>query len=86
MPIYEYECECGAVLESLESLGTVRTQCGELCRKSKGSSVSVGQGTVARVLSVTGIRGDGKEAKEPVFNPVKRQNRPGCEDCDCSVT
>jgi hypothetical protein len=30
-----------------------------------------------------GIRGDGREAKEPTFDPVKRANRPGggCDDC-----
>lgn len=85
MPIYEYECECGARLESLESLGTVRTCCGELCKKPEGAG-DKGHGTVQKVMSLSGIRGDGKEAKEPVYSPVKRQARPGCEDCDCSIT
>ena len=85
MPIYEYECECGAVLESLESLGTVRERCGELCRCTAGSQFQKGQGLVSKLMSASGIRGDGREAREPVFSPVKRQNRPGCEDCDCNV-
>ncbi len=85
MPIYEYECECGAVLESLESLGTVRERCGDLCRCAAGSQFPKGQGLVNKLMSASGIRGDGREAREPVFSPVKRQNRPGCEDCDCSV-
>ena len=83
MPIYEYICECGAALESIESVGTVRTQCGELCRRpKKAARPEVGEGQVERVLSRIGIRGDGREAQEPTFNPVKRANRPGCEDCD----
>ncbi len=85
MPIYEYECECGARLESLESLGTQRECCGELCKKAEGDSLR-GRGLVAKLMSVSGIRGDGREASEPVFSPVKRQKRPGCEDCDCGVS
>ncbi len=76
MPIYEYRCECGARLESLEKVGEVRSRCAELCaRKEPGPGQ--GEGKVERVLSGTMIRGDGKEAKEPVFDPCKRSNRPG---------
>jgi len=83
MPIYEYICECGASLEALESVGAVRSRCGELCRRPSGAEKpSLGEGRVERVLSAPGIRGDGREAKEPTFNPVRRANRPGCEDCD----
>jgi len=91
MPIYEYECECGAVLESLEAMGTVRERCGELCvcdaidAASSGGVVARGEGRVSRLMSASGIRGDGREAREPVYSPVKRQKRPGCEDCDCGV-
>ena len=85
MPIYEYECECGARLESLESISAVRKHCDELCKRADGDSRR-GHGAVQKLMSVSGIRGDGKEAREPVFSPVKRQARPGCEDCDCSVT
>lgn len=83
MPIYEYECECGAALESLESVGAVRTHCGDLCRRpALKSEPAKGEGQVHRILSAPGIRGDGREAREAVFDPVKRANRPGCEDCD----
>ncbi len=95
MPIYEYRCECGAVLESLERVGAGRTQCGELCVKAlslpsagaaagppSGGPPPHGEGRVERIFSSPGIRGDGREAAEPVFNPVKRARRPGCDDCD----
>lgn len=85
MPIYEYSCECGALVESIESVGSKRARCGELCVRGAGaapcSGPAPGEGHVERVLSATGIRGDGKEAREKVFNPVRRSNRPGCEDC-----
>ena len=77
MPIYEYRCECGARLESLEKVGEVRTTCAELCVKASGT------GAVERLFSMGGmIRGDGREAKEPTFDPCKRSNRPGggCDD------
>lgn len=88
MPIYEYRCECGATLESLESVGSTRALCGELCKQAaqaahSGAPIPRGQGRLARLLSAAGIRGDGHEAKEQVFDPVKRANRPGCEDCSC---
>jgi hypothetical protein len=83
MPIYEYVCECGATLESLESVGTCRSECGELCQRSaKRQQPERGQGKIERVLSAPRIRGDGREASEPTFNPVARANRPGCDDCD----
>jgi hypothetical protein len=75
MPIYEYRCECGALLESLETVGAVREACGELCVAKGG--LPVGSGRVERVFSGTMIRGDGREAKEPVLDPCKRSNRPG---------
>jgi len=80
MPIYEYRCECGARLESLEKVGTPRAKCAELCVKASKS----GDGAVERVISGTMIRGDGKEAKEAVIDPCKRSNRPGggCEGHD----
>jgi hypothetical protein len=74
MPLYEYRCECGAVLESLERMGAVRERCGDLCvKQGKGA----GEGRVERILSVGRIRGDGREAQEPTFDPCKRSNRPG---------
>ena len=76
MPIYEYRCECGARLESLEKIGSPRSRCAELCA-NKASAPAHGEGAVERVMSGTMIRGDGKEAKEPVFDPCKRSNRPG---------
>ena len=72
MPIYEYSCECGATLESIERVGTERKTCGDLCKGSKH-----GEGHVERVLSLGMIRGDGREAKEPVIDPCARSNRPG---------
>jgi hypothetical protein len=82
MPIYEYSCECGAVLESLESVGSTRQLCSELCKQATGGgALTPGQGKLTRLLSASGIRGDGHEAKEQVFDPVKRANRPGCDDC-----
>lgn len=87
MPIYEYSCECGARLESLERVGTVRERCAELCVRAAGSSPALhgdakaaplpGEGHVARELSLGMIRGDGREAKEKVFDPCKQSNRPG---------
>jgi hypothetical protein len=79
MPIYEYRCECGALLEALERVGAVRSRCGDLC--IRGAGPEHGLGRVERVLSSPGIRGDGREAKEPTFDPVKRARRPGCDDC-----
>jgi len=77
MPIYEYRCECGALLESIERVGAVRERCAELC-----TGTLKGEGRVERVLSVGRIRGDGHEASEPTFDPCKRSNRPGggCDD------
>jgi hypothetical protein len=85
MPIYEYRCECGATLEALEPMGARRELCGELCvRRGKGAQTP-GSGHLERILSATGIRGDGREAKAPVFDPVRQQNSPaGCDSCDVS--
>ena len=63
MPIYEYQCECGAVLESLESLGTVRERCGELCACFPDAKEPPGTGRVSKLMSAAGIRGDGREAR-----------------------
>ncbi len=76
MPIYEYRCECGACFESLERIGAVRARCGELCA-NRGAAPARGEGHVERQLSTGMIRGDGREAKEPVIDPCKRSNRPG---------
>lgn len=76
MPIYEYGCECGARLETLERVGEVRQRCGDLCR-NRGATPPRGEGRVERQLSVGMIRGDGREAKEKVFDPCKQSNRPG---------
>lgn len=85
MPIYEYRCECGITLESLESVGSTRALCDELCQQAAGPAaanlIRPGHGRLTRLLSISGIRGDGHEAKEQVFDPVKRANRPGCDDC-----
>ena len=64
------------------SVGTRREKCGELCTH-EGSAPARGEGKVERVFSTGMIRGDGREAKEPTFDPVKRANRPGggCDDC-----
>jgi hypothetical protein len=79
MPIYEYQCECGAVLESLEKVGASRETCGELCTCTAPTPAR-GQGRVCRIFSTGLIRGDGREAKAPVFDPCKRSGRPG--GCD----
>ncbi len=76
MPIYEYACECGAHFESLERIGEVRQRCGERCA-NRNRAPARGEGHVERQLSTGMIRGDGREAKEPVFDPCKRSNRPG---------
>ena len=76
MPIYEYRCECGARLESLERVGEVRERCGELCA-CKAPTPLRGEGRVERLFSGTMIRGDGREAKEVTYDPCKRSNRPG---------
>jgi hypothetical protein len=79
MPIYEYRCECGARFEALERVGEVRRVCGELCANRAAASAlpARGDGHVERELSTGMIRGDGREAKEPTFDPCKRSNRPG---------
>jgi hypothetical protein len=77
VPIYEYRCECGALLEAIEKVGAVRDACGELCTKK---DPPLGQGRVERVMSSPMIRGDGREAKEATFDPAKRSNRPGGAD------
>jgi hypothetical protein len=74
MPLYEYRCECGAVLESLESVSSKRGACADLCVKTSGK---VGKGKVERIFSLGLIRGDGREAKEATFDPCKRSGRPG---------
>jgi hypothetical protein len=76
MPIYEYGCECGARLESIERVGSSRQLCGELCVRASGAD-GHGDGRVERLLSTGMIRGDGREAKAPTFDPCKRSNRPG---------
>ena len=86
MPIYEYRCECGAIFESLESVGSTRAHCAEQCQQAKraatpAAAIAPGHGRVERLVSASGIRGDGHEAKEAVFDTVKRANRPGCDDC-----
>ncbi len=83
MPIYEYRCECGASLESLEKVSEQRERCAELCIRNAGCAAPEhGSGHVERVMSTGMIRGDGREAKEAVFDPCKRSNRPGggCDD------
>jgi hypothetical protein len=81
MPIYEYRCECGALLESIEKIGALRETCGELCVCEAHERMH-GAGRVERVLSSGMIRGDGREAKEKTFDPCKQSNRPGggCDD------
>jgi hypothetical protein len=58
--------------------------CQQTARAAKApatTTLAPGQGRLERLLSVSGIRGDGHEAQEQVFDPVKRANRPGCDDC-----
>ncbi len=76
MPIYEYACECGAHFESLERVGEVRQHCADRC-VNRAATPAHGEGHVERQLSTGMIRGDGREAKEPVFDPCKQSNRPG---------
>ena len=83
MPIYEYACECGAHFESLERIGEVRQRCGEYCANRAAAPAhgeghpAPGEGLVERQMSTGMIKGDGREAKEPVFDPCKKSNRPG---------
>ena len=88
MPIYEYRCECGATFESLESVGSTRALCAEQCQQPAATTTAAtarpippGEGRIERMISLSGIRGTGHEAREPSFDPVKRANRPGCDDC-----
>lgn len=84
MPIYEYQCTCGAHLEALESMGAQRETCGELCTLQAPSAQTPQPhcGKVERLFSGTRIRGDGKEAKEATVDPVKRSKRPFVDCCD----
>ena len=81
MPIYEYSCECGQRLEAIEKMGAVRERCGELCCGQVIESMK-GNGKVERLFSSGLLRGDGREAVEPSFDPCKRSGRPGggCDD------
>ena len=79
MPLYEYQCDCGATLEILDRVGSERTQCGEECSKQK-SDPSYGKGALMRQYSAGQIRGDSRQASEPNFDPCKRSGRPvGCD-------
>jgi hypothetical protein len=81
MPIYEYRCECGATLESIERVGAVRELCGEICERKvgerKAATPATGEGRVERLFSAGIFRGDGRETKQTVIDPCKRSNRPG---------
>ena len=59
-------------------MGEVRERCAELLRQSRGGNAPArGEGHVERKMSTGMIRGDGREAKEKVFDPCKQSNRPG---------
>jgi hypothetical protein len=62
-------------------VGARRERCGESC-VCAGAAPARGEGRVERLFSTGMIRGDGREAKEPTFDPCKRSNRPGggCDD------
>lgn len=76
MPLYQYRCECGASFESLERIGAVRETCEGACVAAADHALRE-HGHVERVISGSAIRGDGREAKEPTFDPCARSNRPG---------
>jgi hypothetical protein len=76
MPIYEYRCECGAVLESLDKMGECRATCGDLCTQAPPR----GDGKLERVMSGTLVRGDGREASPPTVDVHKRAGRR-FDDC-----
>ncbi len=82
MPIYEYECECGAVLEIFERSYQKRDLCGDECKSKQAVPASIipTQGRLTRCVSASQLRGMGKEAKEETIDPVKRANRP-YSDC-----
>jgi hypothetical protein len=77
MPIYEYRCECGAILEAIERVGATRAECGELCKREGAQQ---GAGKVERILSSNALRGDGREAAEPTIDVKKRSGR-WWDDC-----
>lgn len=87
MPIYEYQCECGARFESLESVSSVRALCAEDCRRAAHLDQPLrGAGQIVRLLSAAAIRGDGRHAQPTPTHSVMRRPRPGCEDCgDSSI-
>jgi hypothetical protein len=76
MPIYEYRCECGELLEAIEKVGEQRAVCGELCTKH----APPGDGKVERVMSGGLVRGDGREAQAPTVDVHKRAGRKW-DDC-----
>jgi predicted nucleic acid-binding Zn ribbon protein len=76
MPIYEYRCECGALLEAIEKVGEQRALCGELCTRTPPT----GDGRLERVLSGGALRGTGNEAKAPTVDVHKRAGRKW-DDC-----
>ena len=50
MPIYEYRCECGKVIEAIQRLSDPElASCGEYCAKG------LGNGKVSRMLSAHNI-------------------------------
>lgn len=88
MPLYEYQCECGVIFEALESAGTQRRYCADLCKQSKTNIVKPGLGAVQRRFSAPAIRGDGKESKQPIKGLAGQVQRPysDCHDCHCENT
>ena len=76
MPIYEYQCECGAILEAIERVGVTRAACGELCAQRPPT----GDGRVERILSSNLLRGTGHEASAPTVDVHKRAGRK-YDDC-----
>ena len=76
MPIYVYECECGARFEAIETIAGVRSRCGELCVKEPPD----GGGAVQRLIGAAELRGTGHAAKEPTIDLRKRSGR-WWDDC-----
>jgi len=53
VPIYEYRCECGQLLECIEKVGSSRATCGEECKQSP--PVGTGRVVVTALLALIAL-------------------------------
>ena len=70
-------CECGAQARVARAHRRGARALRRAVRRPRGGARRAARVTSSGSFSTGMIRGDGREAKEPVFDPCKRSNRPG---------